>query len=98
MTPKLSPVSIDSADLSLYEVQTHAAGPGGSLPLDADFLLNAPSGDIFGLSQNVGHGLEPPITAPQRVFNPQHPGRHVARPMAAPLLWAITPAIGKWGC
>ena len=54
-----NPVAIDSPDTSLYEVQTHAAGPGGSLPLDADFLLNAPSGDIFGLSQNVGMGWNP---------------------------------------
>ena len=54
-------VSLDSLDLSLYDVQTHAAGPSGSLPLDADFLLNAPSGDIFGLSQNVGMGWNPKL-------------------------------------
>src|SRR5262245_39735555 len=53
------PISIDSADTSLYEVQTQAEGPGGRLPLDADLLLHAPSGDIFGLSQNVGMGWQP---------------------------------------
>ena len=53
----LSP-PIDSSDLDLYSVQTHAKGPDGSLPFDADFLLNSPSGDIFGLSQNAGMGWD----------------------------------------
>ncbi len=56
-----SPVPIDSTDLSLYQIQTHAEGPGGRLPLDADFLLNSPSGDIFGLTQNVGMGWNPSL-------------------------------------
>lgn len=55
--PDITP--IDAADPSVYHVQTHAAGPEGSLPLDGDFLLNAPSGDIFALSQNAGMGWEP---------------------------------------
>lgn len=42
----------------LYKVETHAPGPSGSLPLTEDMLLNAPSGHIFGLSQNVGMGWE----------------------------------------
>ncbi len=40
----------------LYQVQFHAPGPSGSLPLTPEMLLNAPSGDLFGLSQNVGMG------------------------------------------
>ncbi|MDQ4076115.1 MAG: YjhG/YagF family D-xylonate dehydratase [Chloroflexota bacterium] len=58
-TPHPSPVPIDSFDSDLYEVHTHAAGPAGELPLDPDFLLNSPSGDVFGLSQNVGMGWAP---------------------------------------
>lgn len=50
---------IDSSDPSLYEIDTHAHGPEGALPLDADFLLNAPSGEIFGLTQNAGMGWNP---------------------------------------
>src|SRR5690606_25860957 len=42
----------------LYKVETHAPDPSGSLPLTEDMLLNAPSGHIFGLSQNVGMGWE----------------------------------------
>ena len=49
---------IDSDDSALYLVETHADGPEGSLPFDADFLLDSPSGDIFGLSQNAGMGWE----------------------------------------
>ncbi len=38
---------------------THAAGPEGSLPLTAEMLVELPSGDIFGLSQNAGMGWDP---------------------------------------
>lgn len=43
----------------IYEVQTHAEGPTGSLPLTPEMLLHSPSGDLFGLSQNVGMGWKP---------------------------------------
>ncbi|MDD9269656.1 YjhG/YagF family D-xylonate dehydratase [Paenibacillus sp. MAHUQ-63] len=46
-------------DHESYRLQTHAAGPQGSLPLTSDMLLNWPSGDLFGLSQNVGMGWQP---------------------------------------
>ena len=40
----------------VYDVQTKAEGPGGSLPLTDELLRNAPSGDLFGWSQDVGMG------------------------------------------
>ncbi|OJW06102.1 MAG: dehydratase [Chloroflexi bacterium 54-19] len=43
----------------LFDVQTNAAGPQGSLPLTEEMLLNSPSGDLFALSQNVGMGWNP---------------------------------------
>lgn len=43
----------------VYNIRTHAAGPEGSLPLTPDMLLNSASGDLFGLSQNVGMGWKP---------------------------------------
>jgi len=43
----------------LYEIRTHAAGPTGTLPLTPEMLLNSPSGDLFGLTQNVGMGWQP---------------------------------------
>lgn len=52
---------------SVYHIQTSAPGPEGKLPLTEDLLLNSPSGDIFGLTQNVGMGWEP-ATAAGRQF------------------------------
>jgi putative YjhG/YagF family dehydratase len=40
----------------IYQVQTHAPGPAGRLPLTEEQLLSSPSGDLFGLSQNAGMG------------------------------------------
>lgn len=44
------------APAGLYDVQTHAPGPTGKLPLTKEMLLHAPSGDLFGWTQNVGMG------------------------------------------
>ncbi len=46
-------------DESVYDVATHAPGPAGELPLGKDFLAGAPSGDLFGMIQDVGMGWEP---------------------------------------
>ena len=43
----------------IYQIQTKARGPAGSLPLTEDMLRNRPSGDIFGLTQNAGMGWDP---------------------------------------
>jgi len=44
---------------TFFNIATHARGPEGSLPFTHDMLLNAPSGDLFGWSQNVGMGWKP---------------------------------------
>src|SRR5215510_7075628 len=41
------------------EVKTSGAGPTGRLPLTAEMLLERPSGDIFGWTQNAGMGWDP---------------------------------------
>src|SRR5215475_6574459 len=46
-------------DAALFDVQTSAAGPAGALPLTEELLLNAPSGDVFGLTQDAGMGWDP---------------------------------------
>jgi putative YjhG/YagF family dehydratase len=51
--------SLVDTDPALYDLQTNAAGPAGSLPLTEELLLHAPSGDVFGLSQDVGMGWNP---------------------------------------
>ena len=50
---------LDSSDSTLWEVTTNSAGPEGTLPLTEEMLLNAPSGDLFGLTQNAGMGWNP---------------------------------------
>jgi len=47
------------APAALYDIETTAAGPTGSLPLTDDMLRYAPSGDLFGLTQNAGMGWDP---------------------------------------
>src|SRR6266852_1538096 len=47
------------SDPSVWGIQTTGAGPQGQLPLTAEMLLESPSGDIFGLTQNAGMGWDP---------------------------------------
>jgi len=48
-----------SDESELYSVMTRQAGPAGYLPLTPTDLLERPSGDIFGWTQNAGMGWEP---------------------------------------
>ena len=50
--------SLVDSDPALFDVQTKAVGPAGSLPLTEELLHEAPSGDLFGWSQDVGMGWE----------------------------------------
>lgn len=50
---------LDSVLPEIYRIQTHSSGPAGSLPITEDMLLRRPSGDIFGMTQNVGMGWNP---------------------------------------
>ena len=48
----------ETAGVALSQVATHARGPEGMLPLTAAMLVQEPSGNLFGLSQNAGMGWE----------------------------------------
>jgi putative YjhG/YagF family dehydratase len=50
---------LESIGEEIYQVKTQANGPAGRLPLTDQQLLNSPSGDLFGLSQNAGMGWDP---------------------------------------
>ncbi len=50
---------IVGSDPDVLEVVTAGAGPQGRLPLTPEMLLDRPSGDIFGLTQNAGMGWDP---------------------------------------
>src|SRR5947207_84143 len=50
-------------------------GPAGKLPLTADMLREEPSGNVFGLTQNVGMGWNPAsLDGPQYVIVSTHGG------------------------
>jgi putative YjhG/YagF family dehydratase len=51
--------SLLDTDPALLDVQTTAAGPAGSLPLTEELLREAPSGDLFGWTQDAGMGWKP---------------------------------------
>jgi putative YjhG/YagF family dehydratase len=50
---------LDTADSTIFDLQTNAPGPQGALPLTEKLLLESPSGDLFGMSQNAGMGWNP---------------------------------------
>ena len=50
---------LDSSDLKLFDIVTHGHGPVGRMPFTESMLLDAPSGDLFGMTQNAGMGWEP---------------------------------------
>jgi xylonate dehydratase len=50
---------VDGGNQEIFEVRSKAAGPQGQLPLQVEQVLNSPSGDIFGYSQNAGMGWNP---------------------------------------
>jgi len=43
----------------LYQVQTRAPGPAGALPLQADWLRDTASGNVFGWTQDAAMGWDP---------------------------------------
>lgn len=45
----------------IFTFRTHAPGPVGALPITEELLAGAPSGDLFGLTQNAGMGWEPAL-------------------------------------
>jgi xylonate dehydratase len=50
---------LGTGNAETYQIHTHAPGVMGVLPLTEKMLLEAPSGDLFGLTQNVGMGWNP---------------------------------------
>jgi putative YjhG/YagF family dehydratase len=59
VTPPSFESVVDSSDVSLFKTVMGALGPPGALPLEPDDLLNKPSGDVFGWTQDVGMGWQP---------------------------------------
>ncbi len=51
--------SLVESDPSAFDLQPTVPGPAGRLPLTEELLRHAPSGDLFGWSQDVGMGWRP---------------------------------------
>lgn len=66
---------LETADVPLEDVRTHAPGPAGRLPITAQMLLEEPSGNLFGLSMNVGMGWSPDsLSGPEILLLSTHGG------------------------
>lgn len=50
---------LESSDPAIYNLRTNAPGPVGKMPFTEQMLLDSPSGDLFGMSQNAGMGWNP---------------------------------------
>ncbi len=101
MAPRIAVTGFDEivrSDPSVWEIQTAGDGPQGQLPLTAEMLLESPSGDLFGLTQNAGMGWDPRELGRPAVPDPQHAGRHSRAATARRSRSAITPATGKSAC
>ncbi len=55
----MKPNRLNASDASLYDVTTHARGPEGQLPLQADWLSQTASGNVFGWTQDAAMGWTP---------------------------------------
>jgi len=55
------PSAILDTPADAYELISAKRGPVGKLPLTDDLLRHAPSGDLFGWTQNVGMGWNPEL-------------------------------------
>lgn len=59
----------------LTSTRSKASGPAGELPLTAEMLLHEPSGNLFGMTQDVGMGLSPAdVTRAQYLIVSTHGG------------------------
>src|SRR5512135_2329105 len=47
---------LEDSDQKLYDVKSHAPGPPGRLPLQADWLRDTASGNVFGWTQDAAMG------------------------------------------
>jgi len=78
MHGKLDPPSLDAVLGSASAIangRLAGEGPAGKLPLTPDMLREEPSGNLFGLTQNVGMGWSPDaLDGPQYVIVSTHGG------------------------
>ena len=66
---------LEISDESIFQIETQKRGPIGKIELTDEVLKHAPSGNLFGLSQNVGMGWSPKdFLGPQFLILNSHGG------------------------
>jgi putative YjhG/YagF family dehydratase len=66
---------LEVEDTGIFEIRTNSPGPDGAIELTDEILKHAPSGNLFGLSQNVGMGWNPKdFLGPQFLILNSHGG------------------------
>ena len=81
----------------IYQIRTRGKGPAGKLPLSEDQLREAPSGDLFGLTQSAGMGWDPDkLDGDAYLILNTHGG--VRAPDERRLHWVTIPGTGRLGC
>ena len=66
---------LEISDESIFQIETQKGGPIGKIELTDEVLKHAPSGNLFGLSQNVGMGWSPKdLLGPQFLILNSHGG------------------------
>ena len=66
---------LEISDESIFQIETQKGGPIGKIELTDEVLTHAPSGNLFGLSQNVGMGWSPKdFLGPQFLILNSHGG------------------------
>jgi len=66
---------LEISDESIFQIETQKGGPVGKIELTDEVLKHAPSGNLFGLSQNVGMGWSPKdFLGPQFLILNSHGG------------------------
>lgn len=84
-------------DEAFYAVITHAAGPQGALPLTPQMLMESPSGNLFGMTQNAGMGWDAnKLTGKEVLIIGTRGGS--APETDARSRWATTPGTGRSAC
>lgn len=63
-----APAPAPFVEEGVFDIATQGRGPEGSLPLTETLLREAPSGDLFGMTQNVGMGWSPELLGGKQVL------------------------------
>ncbi len=84
---------INPGSSEVYDIRSRVPGPAGQIPLTPEMLRERPSGDLFGLTHDVGMGWDPnQLGGPEVLILSTHGG--IRRPDGTPV--ALGYHTGHW--